>query len=385
LSLLSLLWPLSTALPKLELVMSAARQWGGNAREKDRKGGVDVAKVRRYRPGQKPQWMDEGDDSDGDGEGSVTLMRQKPAAQKVNISVIGERTRQETLQDARTRERRVIAPAVIARKKETMEKEVQRPQRFREVIAPPADVEARREAVKQKILEEQREIAVAAAKKGASAGGDDDGDDSDDSDDGDNYTSSSDSSDEYNSEDDAPIARPVFVRKQDRQTLAEREAIEREELEKIEQEKVRAARQAQESRKIAQEKISAELAMEAAARAGPQGAEEIVTDDEEDPQGDYEKWKAREMLRLRRVFEQCLREREEEREKAAWQAMSDKDKERYLAGKTRAARSDARQKAHAKQSERDERMKKGDGAIAAEFPGKPERGAFFRDDSRGKN
>ena len=104
--------------------------------------------------------------------------------------------------------------------------------------------------------------------------------------------------------------------------MVEREAIEREELERIEQEKAQAAKQAQESRRIAQEKIAAELALEAAARAGPQGAEEIVTDDEADPEGDHARWKKREMARLRRAFERSLRVAHEEKERQAWSSNS---------------------------------------------------------------
>ena len=352
--------------------MSGARQWGDNARERDRKGRVEVSKVRRYRPGQKPEWMGDGGDrgdgdhSDAEADGAETLLRaQRVAAHKVSIRVDKETTK--------TRERRVIAPAVVTKKGlaahqgGTVQTQVQRPERHREVVVPPVDVDAKRAALKQRLIEEQQK----AARPSSSSGEEEDDEDEDE----DDYTSGSETDSSSGSEEQAPIARPTFVRKEDRKTLAEREAIEREELEKIEQEKIRAARQAQETRRIAAAKVQEEIAREEAARAGPQGAEEIVTDDDEDPEGDYDKWKEREMERLRRALEEELRVEEEEKEREAWKTMSDRDKERYLAQKTSQARYDARSKAAARKKEKDEQK---DGNAARQ----PERGAFFRDDDR---
>lgn len=372
--------------------MSAARGWDENAREKEKKGGTAIARVSRYRPGQKPAWLNETDGSSGsDGEGhddgpEALLRTQKAGYQKMSINVTGQ---QRPGPSSRSRERRVITPAVVAKKKDAGqdgkdgrdrgEGGERRPQRHREVITVPADAQAKRAALKQRLMEEKE---AAASKKAAQINGSNDSDGSDDSDDGDESDDIDDSDEDYTSDssdgdDDLPIARPVFVRKQDRQTLAEREAIEREELEKIEKEKIRAAKQAQESRKIAQEKIAAELALEAAARAGPQGAEDVVTDDEADPEGDHARWKEREMARLRRAFTQVLRDAQEEKERQAWAGLSDREKEKYLADKTRAARSDARIKAEEKARDRKERELKGQDVKAAQ--GRVQKGAFFRE------
>ncbi len=367
---------------------NAARGWGDDAREKDRKGGAALARVARYRRGQKPTWLQEetADGSDSDDEaradGSRALVRTRKASdQKMNIDVTGEH---QSGPSARLRERRVVAPAVVEKRTAGVDGAQPPRQRHREVISVPPDVHAKRAALKQKLIEEGQRRAASSRKAGPvggvgsdedGAGEDSDGCDESDSESDDDYTSGNSESDE-----DAPIARPVFVRKQDRQTLAEREAIEREELERIEQEKARAAKQAQESRKIAQERIAAELALEAAARAGPQGAEEIVTDDEADPEGDHARWKEREMTRLRRAFAQVLRAVHEEKERQAWAALSDREKERYLEDKTRAARADARSKAEEKAREREERSEHETRGGARNLgAGRVLKGAFFRE------
>jgi microfibrillar-associated protein 1 len=371
-----------TSLPVVpEKMSSAARGWGDDAREKDRKGGAALARVARYRRGQKPSWLQDeaAGESDSDGEarpdGSQALLRtQKGLAQTMSIHVTGE---QQPDSSSRPRERRIIAPAVVEKRTAGRDGAHLPPRRHREVIAVPSEVHAKRTALKKKLLEEEQRRAT-FSKKATTNSDDSDVSDDEDSDDesDDDYTS-----DGSDSDGDVPIARPVFVRKQDRQTLAEREAIEREELERIEKEKAQAAKQAQESRKIAQEKVAAELALEAAARAGPQGAEEIVTDDEADPEGDHARWKEREMARLRRSFARVLRAAYEEKERQAWAALSDREKERYLKEKTRAARSDARNKAEQKAREREARGgDRNPGVGQTTQTGRALKGAFFRDE-----
>jgi microfibrillar-associated protein 1 len=330
--------------------MSGARQWGGDAREKDRKGRVDVSKVKRYRPGQAPEWMNGESDSDPDREDSESLLPLHSGAsvsRRVNIAVEKRQPKQ--------RGRRVVTPAVVSRsdhttrpqegKQPSQETTKAREARHGEARMPTVDMEAKRMALRQKLLEEQR------AKSASPSSDEDDSED-------DYTTESSDTGG-----DSEPIARPIFVRKDNRRTLDEREAIEREQLEKLEQEKIRAARQAQETRKIAAAKVAEELAQEAAARMGPKGAEDVVTDDEEDPEGDYNKWKERELGRLRRVLEEALRAEEEEKEKSAWKSMSDGEKERYISRKTKQAKIEAR-----------ERSKQGPKRV----------GAFFQEETAGQ-
>lgn len=228
--------------------------------------------------------------------------------------------------------REVTAPAIV--------------RRGREVIREPREVApvkkrededavfARRIALKQRLkAEEEAQQEEESESKSSSSEGE---------------------SDDYTSEEEpdefAPIAKPVFVRKDDRKTIAEREAIEREELERLEAEKARAVLRVQETRKIASEKVAEEKAQEEAAKMGPVGVDEIITDDEADPEEDYEKWKSRELERLRRELEAKLRHEEEVREKEVWRNMTDKEKEKYLAEKARRARDSVKSKAETKKN-----------------------------------
>jgi len=319
--------------------MSGARSWGGlNAKDRER-GGNELAKgVRRYRRGERPDWA--GDDSDSDGdehrEDSAMLVQNTKAAGALTINVTGVESG-----GGRPRERRVVARAVVKKKTEAKSATVERPQRpqrpRREVVVPVRKAQAKKDP------------SSSSSASSSSSGSD--------------YTSDSDSDSE-----DVPIAKPMFVRKVERATLAEREAIEREEIERAELDKVRKARQAQESKQIAKEVIAAELAMEEAAQK-THGADEVVTDDDKDPEGDHALWKDRELLRLRRELERTLRVREEQREREAWSSMSDADKERYIQEKTKAARSEGREKAERRAAEGDKGKGNNDSG----------RGPFFRD------
>jgi microfibrillar-associated protein 1 len=148
------------------------------------------------------------------------------------------------------------------------------------------------------------------------------------------YTEESEDSEERFS----PLAQPLFVPKAHRQTIAEREALEREELQRVEQEKIRSSRRAQETKEIAAQKVAEDQAQEELAALGPKGAEDINTDDDSNPEEDYQAWKSREIERLRRDLEEKLKHEKEEQEKEIWRKMSEKDRDRYLEMKSKEAR-----------------------------------------------
>lgn len=322
-------------------IMSGAKAWNDNERhaaKEGEKGKVEMAKVRRYRPGKVPEWMAPGADMldyQGedilDGVSNTESMRRKEMPQ---IVLDGEGPR------------RVTAPTIVKKKNgDLVEPRVHRAPRI-VCRAPRTNVEERHDTLKgvqTKSAQEEEE--------------DEDEDDNNNNDGGEmpGISDIEDSDDDYTTtgseESDAPLAKPVFVRKMERKTLEERDAIEREELERIAQEKVRAARQAQETRKIAAQKLEEEKAQEEAAKAGPQGADEIITDDEMEPEEDYERWKERELERLRRNFESKLKRELEEQEKEIWRNMSDAEKEKYLASKTREAEKESHfSKKHSKKN-----------------------------------
>lgn len=311
--------------------MSGARAWNENERnaaKEGEKGRVETTKVQRYRPGKVPEWMAPGADG-GYEQAGEDFDRVKQSfdstGRKIGMPQIVMRQRDDG--------RHVNAPSVLKKQDQGEPRVTRAPRVVSKASGVTAirdeDIDARRLALKQRRMQEEEEEENAK-------GGLSDIESSSSDDDSDDYTSESDD------ESDAPLAKPVFVRKVERKTLEEREAIEREEIERIAQEKVRAARQAQETRKIAVQKIQEELAQEEAAKAGPQGADEIITDDELEPEEDYEKWKERELERLRRNFETKLKIEFEQREKEMWKTMSDAEKERYLAEKTRRAKGSKR-------------------------------------------
>lgn len=305
--------------------MSGARAWKENERnalKEGEKGRVETTKVRRYRPGKVPEWMApgaEGELPQGDDFNRLDNVDARGRERRIGMPQILMKQKDG---------RRVNAPVVVKKKAAQKEEEhcaVRAPRVVSRVStateALEDDIDVRRLALKQRLLDEEE-------KNGHVEGGLSDIEDESSSDD---YTTDSEES-------DVPLAKPVFVRKVERKTLEEREAIEREEIERIAQEKVRAARQAQETKKIAAQKLEEELALEEAAKGGPRGAEEIVTDDEVEPEEDYEKWKERELERLRRSFVSILKREFEEQERNAWKRMSDAEKERYLAEKERRVR-----------------------------------------------
>jgi microfibrillar-associated protein 1 len=321
--------------------MSGARAWKENERnaaKEGEKGRVETTKVRRYRPGKVPEWMapgaDDGELQQGDDFSRLDGVGGKGRERRIGMPQIVIK---------QTDGRRVNAPTIV-------KKNVSQRQEERCVVREPRvvsrastaakardddDNDARRLALKQRLLEEEEEEEE---NDGQVEGGLSDIEDESSSDD---YTTDSEES-------DVPLAKPMFVRKVERKTLEEREAIEREEIERIAQEKVRAARQAQETRKIAAQKMQEELALEEAAKEGPRGAEEIATDDEVEPEEDYEKWKERELERLRRNFVSILKSEFEAQERDAWKRMSDAEKERYLAEKDRRASDSRRSKRDSK-------------------------------------
>ncbi|KAI0982109.1 hypothetical protein GJ496_002153 [Pomphorhynchus laevis] len=142
-----------------------------------------------------------------------------------------------------------------------------------------------------------------------------------------------------------PRLRPVFVKRQDRATIAEREA----ENARLEKEQSQARRRAEEQRrqtlKMLEEVIRREQAeesnrehrtLEAMINAGG----DINTDDEENDVVEYEKWKLRELKRLKRDQEQLLDKERERQEAERNRLLADtgrteelRNKQRYVVNK----------------------------------------------------
>lgn len=129
------------------------------------------------------------------------------------------------------------------------------------------------------------------------------------------------------------LMKPVFVPKQERETIDERVALEREEELQQEKAKQRLEERKVETRHLVTEILSAEAA---AARAGQQemlnALDSIVTDDEAgDEDFEFESWKARELRRIRRDREERDREQKEHLERERWNSLTEAEKAREKA------------------------------------------------------
>lgn len=190
-------------------------------------------------------------------------------------------------------------------------------------------IAARRAAMRARLQEEERAAAAAAAAGGEGPQSEEES--------GSEYETEeeSDSDDEYLGH--RPLAKPVFVPRVSRETLAEREALEREEEEAAERERVRLEQRKEETKEIVAARLAEEAAQEAAAAAGPQGADDIITDDEAaDDEEEYTAWKLREMKRLARDREEREKEAKEAEEREKWKAMSEEERLAYLAAQPKA-------------------------------------------------
>ena len=223
-------------------------------------------------------------------------------------------------------ERKVVAPQILKKSIETCSSSFTRQEKAetrKQVSAADEEFAERRALLKEKILKEQQLEEE-----------EDFDDSSEDGSSEEDYTEESEDSEERFS----PLAQPLFVPKANRQTIAERETLEREELQRVEQEKIRSSRRAQETKEIAAQKVAEDQAQEEMAVLGPKGAEDINTDDDSNPEEDYQAWKSREIERLRRDLEEKLKHNKEEKEKEIWRKMSEKDRNRYLEMKSQEAR-----------------------------------------------
>ncbi len=125
------------------------------------------------------------------------------------------------------------------------------------------------------------------------------------------------------------ILKPVFVPKQARETIAEREALEKEEEELAEKEKLRLTERKYETQHLVREAISLELAAaQETHQMGLLNVEDVNTDDD-DPEQALEVWKQRELLRLRRDKEEDAKQEKEILERERLRNMTDAEREAW--------------------------------------------------------
>lgn len=295
----------------------------GADNEADKKvGRVVQAKVQRHRAGKAPEWLDARNDAD-----QVVSSAASREVGSIAAPVIVKKADDPRLARlAMTGRREIRAAEVVVqhgRRRHEEEEEDQRPashvqndtSKHAPVKDPAEEEDIRRNAVREKLLMQQREAEARLA-------------DAEDSE----------SEYETDSEDDNQLLKPVFVPKQARDTIAEREALQREDNEKEEREKKRLEERKLETQKLVRETVALEDLTNKLAAGPIMQANEIDTDDEKDDERvAYDEWKERELGRMTRDKEEndkaeaeaLERERlknmtEEERE--AWEAEQQRDK-----------------------------------------------------------
>jgi microfibrillar-associated protein 1 len=346
---------------------------GRSAGTEGDKGRIEATKVKRYRPGQVPEWMKK-DDEDGDTiplarnqvdqkhpetvvDGDHAAVRRTGIAAPVIVkktddprlarlaatgpvdrtAALRERHRHLEEQEEEEEERGKIAAPQIVRRRERPPSSSDEEQ---EIDTRKADSEedeenviaARRAALKARLQEEERTAAAAAVA--ATTTGKLESNEKEEEEGSSEYET--DSEEEDSDEDGGfgghrPLAKPVFVPRSNRETIAERTALEKEAEEEAEKQRLRLEQRKLETKELLAARLAEEQAQEAAAAAGPQGAEDILTDDEAvDQNEEYQLWRIREMQRIGRDKEEREREIRDIEEKERWKALSEEERIAYL-------------------------------------------------------
>jgi len=289
--------------------MSARRTGAMAARPSDKeaeRARVDPTKTRRYWAGKAPEWLQDQQLQDlqlGDKEAQRTEIAAPVIVRKADSRLDRLRARgAEDVEEARDEHRAIRAAEIVRRRHEDEESdELAAPSGSEagdEEQQPTAEDEEEqlqhRQAVRDRLILQQR--AAEAAKPGAEEEEEEEEDD--------------DSEYETDSEDEVVgrrLLKPIFVPKQARETIAERDAVEKQENEAVEREKKRLDERKVETRQLVAETIAFEIQTAKAAveeaNKGIGNAADINTDDDADQVEEFEGWKVRELERIRREHE----------------------------------------------------------------------------------
>ncbi|KAF8054952.1 MFAP1 [Scenedesmus sp. PABB004] len=314
--------------------MALAAKHGDKEQEK---GRVERTTVKRYWPGRAPSWA-EGQQQQqqpaGEEAPAQQVQRTAITAPVVVKKVADPRLarlaqRQVDREEAIEEHRQIRAAEVVVRRRaaaadeaggsedssDEAEEEEEEQQAREEVDE--EELQRRRDALRERLRQQQEQQLLAAP--------------ADDEDEGSSEYTTDDGSDD---DDDraAKLVKPVFVRKAERDTIAEREAAEAAEEAAEELRRQRLEERAQESRALLVQAIAADEAERRAAAApvALKVAEELDTGDEAEPDA-IEAWQRREAARIRRdaTEREAAEAAAAEREKL--RAMTEEERLAYLA------------------------------------------------------
>lgn len=266
------------------------------------KGKIGQTKVKRYWPGKAPEWAEEGEEDEGIRMSRAAALektfprhggldagsKDDPRLRRLAESKIDEEVRAD--------HRRIRQAEIVS----TIEEETRRQERITEEEENEDALEEKRRRIREKLLQRQQEEALPQEEEEEAE------------------ESEEEEESEYETESDEEttviaMVKPVFVPKAERDTIAERERLEAEELAFEDSRRKRLEERKVETKKIVIEKIREEQEIQKNLESEANVAD-VDTDDEVNEAEEYEAWKAREIARIKRERDDrdaILKEKEE--------------------------------------------------------------------------
>lgn len=264
--------------------------------------------MKRYWPGKAPEWADEAEE---DADIRTTRQALDQAFPLTSDSQIAKKddprlrrlaeSRVVDREEVRADHRRIRQAEIIS----TEEEESRGLERAEAEEEDEDALEERRRRIREKLLLQRRQEEETAPPSEEVA----------------EEEESEESESEYETDSDdeedvggISLVKPVFVPKSERDTIAERERLEAEELALEEAVRRRLEERKVETKQIVVEKIREEREIQKNMEAEEANIADVETDDELNEAEEYESWKAREIARIKRdreAREAMVREKEE--------------------------------------------------------------------------
>ncbi|KAL5708702.1 hypothetical protein ACHQM5_019468 [Ranunculus cassubicifolius] len=251
------------------------------------KGKIGQSKVKRYWPGKAPEWADDAED---DEDGDLTRPRRYSVEEGFPRGEDDPRLRRlkenkvDNKDEIRADHRRIRQAEIVS----TAEEESERIERMELEEEDEDALEERRRRIKERLLQrEKEEVALLPVE-----------------DEDENVETEEEDESEFETDSDEDTAgpvmhKPVFIPKKERETIAERERMEAEELALKKMVETRLEERKIETKKIVIAEIQKDLEIQKNLDMEAQLAD-VNTDDEMDQKEDYDAWQVREMARIKR-------------------------------------------------------------------------------------